>query len=83
MQHYLELSARAVERILRIFYTPFKEAGWPLTVFLVAWLLRSELRDFLGRIRKVKFPGGEVEVEPGDVVADLPSPVTVADKSTT
>jgi hypothetical protein len=39
--------------------------AWPIAVIILAHLFRSQLRELIGRIRRGRFPGGEVEFEPG------------------
>lgn len=43
--------------------------AWPVTILLVAWLLRSEVRAAVGRIQEAKLPGG-AELSFGTVKAD-------------
>lgn len=39
------------------------DLAWPFVVFLVALLLREELRGLVARLRRGKFPGGEVQFD--------------------
>ena len=53
--------------------------AWPLTVLLLAWFLRHEVRVAFGRMQKAKLPGG-AELSFGNPTADVPgeSPFTSA-----
>jgi hypothetical protein len=61
------------------FLTPLATAAWPIGLFGVAWLLRSEIRGILPRIRSIRGAGLEADLAEGQSQENAsPAPLPIA-----
>jgi hypothetical protein len=84
MYPVIEAIDSALEQALKILSSPFNEGGRPLSFFLVFFLLRTEIRELLKKIRitfKMPTPFGPAEIEAQIVERPTARPTVVHEKS--
>ncbi len=70
------------------FYVPeilelIKELLWPITVFLILFIFRIEIKKLIGRIKYIKYKGMSIETSPAatEALDTVPTPSQITEES--